>query len=167
MTAEQSPTNEPHGEKNRESSHPAMSQQRRRLRQCLIDLEESLARPTPGRLAAWVLEVHRSASALGEAFAAHIEFTERLDGGFFDELTTTAPRLVNAVDGMRAEHRSIADEIAALIASLDGGVGNDEIGWAASRRTAATAVMGAVTQHRQKGADLTYEAFNVDIGQSG
>lgn len=103
---------------------------------------------------------------MDQAWAAHIEFTEA-DDGFFADLIVTAPRLANAVGALEAEHQTISEGIAAFLASLDKPVGDDVADWGRQERAAATEVMGALTRHRQKGADLTYEAMNVDIGQAG
>jgi hypothetical protein len=144
---------------------PALSRQRRRLRLCLIDLEEAVAQPLPGRVERWKAEVRQATVALSEAWAAHIEFTEAEDG-FFRDLMVTAPRLANAVGALEAEHAAISDSINEFLASLDRPVA-DVATWGVTERAAATEIMGALTRHRQRGADLTYEAMNVDIGQSG
>ena len=43
-------------------------------------------------------------------------------------------------------------------------VPDDYDGWVDDLRTELTALLAALAKHRQRGADLVYEAFDVDIG---
>ena len=48
-----------------------------------------------------------------------------------------------------------------LISGCEGECGTDAV---EAVRVAAVDVLGAISRHRQKGADLVWEAYSVDIG---
>ena len=47
------------------------------------------------------------------------------------------------------------------------GAGLESADAVAARREAATELVGRIVRHRQRGADLIYEAYEVDIGGQG
>lgn len=69
-----------------------------------------------------------------------------------DQLTVDHERLEKEVDALQVAVASIAD---------------DEIGdRAVAIRNQAVDLLGHMTRHRQRGADLVYEIYQVDIGNS-
>ena len=99
-----------------------------------------------------------------DAFDQHIIVTEKPDG-LYEEILDRAPRLAGNVDGCKDEHPDI-----------DAAIGQDDRATRGRRRSAGDEwpldkarddlqrLIGRVIRHRQKGADLVWEAYNVDIG---
>ena len=95
------------------------------------------------------------------AFDIHIEATER-PGGLYEEILENSPRLAGQVRRLQEEHPAIRVAIASQLDGLalpeadDAPV--DDV------RDGLQRVMGQVVRHRQRGADLVWEAYNLDIG---
>ena len=145
----------------------AVRGQRRSLRKALVAVEDALAAPVhadgSGRQErAWAVGLREAVEQLSEVFALHVEVTEG-PGGLYEDLLEVTPRLDNTVRRFRAEHaaiRTILDaELARLGTALDGG----QVDLEQSRRR-LTRLLGRLVLHRQEGADLIYEAYQVDIG---
>lgn len=106
----------------------------------------------------WRRQVALRLARLREAFAEHISVTEG-DDGLYAELLVAAPRLARAVGVLVREHVMIAralDRYAARLGEQDVEVERLR-GW-------ATDLLRELSRHRQRGADLVYEAFATDIG---
>lgn len=139
-------------------------ERRRLLRHCMDDLEATIAAPAPGREKKWAGEVASSLDALASAFEHHVAETESRDG-FLHQLTMDAPRLDPAVGRLRRDHVEIRLLIENLQTSARGATRGEDPS-PEDLRTAALELLGRLAQHRQRGADLIYEAYMVDIGMS-
>lgn len=75
-----------------------------------------------------------------------------------------APRLAGNVRRLRDEHPEIAETVKEMLARLEQvPVGSDA--WPLDdARDDLQRFIGKVIRHRQRGADLVWEAYNVDIG---
>ncbi|MFK5633740.1 MULTISPECIES: hypothetical protein [unclassified Ornithinimicrobium] len=136
---------------------------RAELRESVAAVEEALAIPL-GKGIAWRQRVHAALAELAHDFADHVDLTER-PGGLYDGVRTNASRLTAAVDRLTEEHAALREEIAGSLAVLE-----NEVGTTADLhglREAVTSLMGRLVRHRQRGGDLVYEAYEVDIGGSG
>jgi hypothetical protein len=89
-----------------------------------------------------------------------VEVTEG-PGGLHHAILAGDLRLTNAVMALTAEHERIAAEIAALVADSAAPVTPDDVD---AIRDRGTAVIGHLIRHRQRGADLIFEAYETDIG---
>ncbi len=145
---------------------PALEQARARrktLHDGLVHLEEAISSPATGRIADWTAAVVKEMVEVREAFGQHIVVTERADG-LYAEISERAPRLQNNLQRLRDEHPEIAAAIDAMIVRLE----QTEIAsvqWPLDdARDDLQRFIGTVIRHRQKGADLVWEAYNVDIG---
>lgn len=139
--------------------------QRADLRKAMIELERSLARPAPGRVAEWSDRVHDALVDLAAAFERHIAVTEG-DDGFLAEIADHSPRLINAIQRLCLEHTRIRTVLASTldhIRRLQVTAGDAEI---AELREHVNELVTSLARHRQHGADLVYEAHAVDIGGS-
>ena len=125
--------------------------QRTDLLGALGRVENALAAPTlrPG----WLQNVRSELTALREAFEHHLTVTEG-EEGLFEDVIQTAPRLQHEVEVLRREHDEIEH---AIEDALDPGRPVSEI------RETAMGVLAAIVRHRQRGADLLYEAYDVDV----
>jgi len=130
--------------------------QRLSLRRALDEFREVLAGPPeeggPERFVP-LLE------HLRVVFAVHVEVTES-PGGLYEEILEIAPRLANKIARFRREHTAI---VAALQSALDD-LGDGRAVLAADLRTRLAQLHEVLARHRERGADLVYEAYHVDIG---
>lgn len=141
----------------------AARQRRRTLHDTLVHLEEAISSPAAGRIPDWTASVLKEIVEVREAFDQHVVVTENPDG-LYDEILERAPRLAGNVRRLREEHPEIAENVNATIARLEQvEIGSE--GWSLEQsRDDLQRFIGQVIRHRQRGADLVWEAYNVDIG---
>jgi hypothetical protein len=134
------------------------------LKAVVSGLELALAAPAPPR-AAWVDGVRDAVHALHDVWTRHVVETEA-PGAFLDELVETAPRLATPASRLRREHGEILAAIARAEKQIERPPGDDGAydAWADELRSELTTLLVALARHRQRGADLVYEAYDVDIG---
>lgn len=138
----------------------AVRLRRAELRESLVALEQALASPAVGRTMIWGERVRSVLVEIADDFREHIEVTEGSDG-LHQAILAGDVRLTNAVDALTAEHSQIAAEIAELIVATEPPVTPPDV---AEVRERSTRMLGHVIRHRQRGADLIYEAYATDIG---
>ena len=144
---------------------PTLAETARRradLHHALVGVERAISSPAVGRENDWTKDVAVALRDLRDALIEHIEVTERA-AGLYDEISQRAPRLSNKVERLRDEHPEIRDGATALIDRLESdGVGDT---WPLEEaRDELQRLLGRVVRHRQLGADLVWEAYNLDIG---
>jgi hypothetical protein len=142
---------------------PALEAARRRrveLHEALIRLETEISSPGHGRAEGWARDVSNALTNLRAAFDEHIEATER-PGGLYEEILENSPRLAGQVRRLQDEHPTIRGAIVEAIEQVSGPIDDDELDDA---RDGFQHLMGQVVRHRQRGADLVWEAYNLDIG---
>lgn len=126
-------------------------------RQALYDamrvLEAAIARPSG--LADWRMEIESALARLETSLQAHIESVES-DDGIFVDILDRSPHLTSHVQTMRDEHRDLVAAChQALSMSAD---------WSSrSLRRRVNILLARLAIHRQTGAELLYDAYNVDI----
>jgi hypothetical protein len=138
----------------------AVRVRRAELRETLNGMERSLAAPAAGRAVVWGEAVHASLLTVASDFGAHVEVTEG-PGGLHQSILAGDLRLANAVAALTVEHGQIAEEIAVLVADSEAPVTPADVD---DLRDRATHLLGHLVRHRQRGADLIYEAFQTDVG---
>jgi len=141
----------------------AARMRRKTLHDTLVHLEESISSPAAGRIPAWTASVLKEIIEVREAFDQHVVVTERPDG-LYDEILERAPRLDGNLRRLREEHPVIAASVVSMIQRLEQTeIGGDD--WPLDQaRDDLQRFIGQVIKHRQRGADLVWEAYNVDIG---
>jgi hypothetical protein len=141
----------------------AARQRRKTLHDTLVHLEEAISSPAAGRIPDWTASVLKETIEVREAFAQHILVTERPDG-LYEEILERAPRLATNVRKLKDEHPEIEKAVEQTVQRLE----QTEIGgvdWPLDdARDDLQRFIGQVIRHRQRGADLVWEAYNVDIG---
>ena len=137
-----------------------LRRRRAELRESLSALEQALAGPAPGRVEAWTERVHVALVELSADFREHVETTEGRDG-LYHGVLATAPRLSNAVATLTREHVEIKRVLDDLLLCLTQPRVNESVD---AVRDLGTALLGRLVRHRQRGADLVYEAYEADIG---
>jgi len=130
----------------------------RRHRAELLDtihaFERALAAPVADP--EWRAMVRGRLAALREEFTAHVVVTEGRSG-LYAELLHTAPRLARRVAVLTREHAAITAAIEALGRQIEHAEADELRGWASD-------LLRELSRHRQRGADLVYEAYATDIG---
>jgi hypothetical protein len=133
---------------------------RAELRESMGALEQALAAPVADRTGVWAERVEVALVELSADFREHIDITEGPDG-LYPGVLTTAPRLSSSVASLTREHieiKGIADRLLTRISKPLVSTDVDEV------RELATALLAKLSRHRQRGADLVYEAYQTDIG---
>lgn len=136
----------------------AARRERHGVRAALVALESAAASPVTD--STWSAAMADRLQALRRAFAHHIAVTES-DEGLFAEMLDRAPRLAHRTHVLRDDHVAIMAAIDGALAATAAAATDEDA--SAGLRDAVTTVMGRVTRHRQLGADLVHEAYNVDI----
>ncbi|HEX6499897.1 MAG TPA: hypothetical protein VF054_12820 [Micromonosporaceae bacterium] len=136
------------------SSLAAARHSHARLAAAVHNLDRALAMPAVEPT--WTTRVRGALNALRPAFALHVDTTEGPDG-LHGEILDREPRLAHQATVLVREHAVIAATMDALAERL-GTVPPDLI------RAWAVDLLRELSRHRQRGADLLYEAFETDIG---
>lgn len=136
-------------------------QRRAALRQAIDSLENALA--APARSEGWCGRVSEKVADLRTALEDHIQEVES-EGGLLDEIVETAPRLESQVAGTRAEHVALEDALDLMAGELVTLGDQAEVGQPETVRALGLELIAALIAHRQRGADLVYDAYSVDIG---
>ncbi len=132
---------------------------RERLGEAADALEHALTRPA-GVESAWRDMMRGALDEVNAALGAHVVEVESADG-LYAEIMSRSPRLAHAIEVLRGEHTTLGrcvDELDALIRSPDSTVG--EI------REQGLVLLTELSRHRHRGADLVWDAYNLDIGES-
>lgn len=150
----------------RDELTPALSEARKRratLHDALVHLEIAISSPAAGRIPEWTSLVTKEVIGIRDAFDQHVMVTEK-PGGLYEEIITRAPRLDGTVRRLKDEHPDITEKVSQMAERLDKAtIGGPE--WPLDdARDDLQRFIGVVIRHRQKGADLVWEAYNVDIG---
>jgi hypothetical protein len=128
----------------------------------LVELEQTLAAPTPGRVKEWTLDVADRMRSVREAFDEHIFVTEKPEG-LYEEIMSMSPRLAGKIKRLDEEHPVVLAEIDEILGKLDA-LDTQDIWPPEVARDDINKVLGRIVRHRQRGADLVWEAYNLDIG---
>jgi len=134
------------------------------LRRTMTEVEVAASAALAGRPREWHAKLSPHVDELCEAWALHVSGTEG-PGGLWEQIRTDAPRLNGALNRLGREHRKLTGEVEALRQDL-AAAGEDE-GRLAAARERVTSLLIQLTRHRQRGADLIYEAYEHDVGGNG
>ncbi len=132
--------------------------QRDDMAHAMVRVEAAMAAPDAGRRDAWVAAVLRTLVILQVELEEHVEWTEDAEAGFFGQVIDHAPHLVPAVKKLTAEHVDMAAGIArckVLVTSS-----GDDV---TEARDETLRLLGLFSRHRNRGANLAYDAFNIDL----
>jgi hypothetical protein len=150
-----------------EGSHsPALreaAKRRRTLHESLVALEQAISSPAAGRIPDWTRVVTKELTAVRDAWDLHVDATEKPQG-LYEEIVATSPRLDGTVQRLQREHPEITEAVGLMLERLE----QAEVGGIAwpldDARDDLQRLIGRLIRHRQRGADLVWEAYNVDIG---
>lgn len=132
----------------------AAGERRIALKQTVSRVEVAAARAAaePGWAANLALELEDLRTALDQ-HAVEVEGPD----GLLNELAEDAPRLVPKIDMLRDEHPVLLEQASAAITAVADREPDDA-------RAIVLDLLVAIARHRQKGSDLVYDAYNVDLG---
>jgi hypothetical protein len=135
---------------------------RAELRDSIGAVDEALASPI-ARGGAWRERVRAALAELSHDFEEHVALTEG-PGGLYERMRGGDPRLTGQVMRLTRDHERYREDIRAYLAVLEHGGTMADL---PVFREEVTTLIGQLVRHRQKGADLVYEAYQVDLGGSG
>ena len=129
------------------------------LYEAIIGLERALATPSGGAPEAWATMLGPPVARLEQVLDAHVHGTEGEDG-LFVQLREEAPRLLPAVERLQGEHselmgasQALATKLLAVRAARD----VDDV------RDVALDLMRRLLEHRHRGSELLFDAYQVDV----
>lgn len=132
------------------------------LREAASDLELAISAPV-GTGTVWRDRVRESLARVQVALKQHIQDTEG-PAGLYTQLQTDAPRLSNLVKLLAEEHIVMKGDIKDILSTLEELPDELDDNCCADTRETALILLGRISRHRQKGADLVWRAYSVDIG---
>jgi septal ring factor EnvC (AmiA/AmiB activator) len=137
--------------------HALEAARRRRveLQEAVSSVEIAASSPIGGPN--WRSNLQTELESLRIALEQHVEEVEGAEG-LLAQLRDDAPRLINKINRVRDEHPELTQQVADAIASAKGSSGAEDL------RSQVLAVLVSIVRHRQRGADLVYEGYHVDIG---
>jgi hypothetical protein len=106
--------------------------------------------------------------ALSGDFRDHVELTEGPDG-LYGAVIRSTPRLTHQVEKLTQDHATLTELMSDLLTLVGKAAGEfargdsmlddlDEV------RERGTTLIAALVRHRQRGSDLMYEGYSVDMG---
>jgi hypothetical protein len=144
---------------------PALEAAKRRratLHEQLVQVEQATSSPAAGRVSDWTARVAKELVELRDAWEQHVLVTEKPDG-LYEEITRRAPRLMGKIKRLQEEHPMIDHQIGVTLGRIESGE-VDTVWPLNACRDDLQRLLGGIVRHRQLGADLVWEAYNVDIG---
>jgi hypothetical protein len=109
----------------------------------------------------WLELILEAVGRLRGALSAHVEVTEG-EVGLLAEILQRTPRLATEIALIKAEHEELIDTLDKVDLTVRTSMEMDDPDPEPLRRRVMT-LLGRLTLHRQRGADLVYDAYNVDI----
>jgi hypothetical protein len=137
----------------------AVRRRRAELRESIALLQAALQTSTD-KPVVWGEAVGLAVSRLATDFADHVDVTEG-PAGLHENIVESAPRLSHAVGELTADHELLEAGVAALLRSVEPPVMLADV---AAIKQQSDDVIDHLVKHRQRGADLVYEAFQQDLG---
>ena len=151
-------------ESNSSSTDQAFLEELRRrraeLRESMSALEDALAAPATADEARWAQRVHVALVEFSGDFREHVDITEG-PNGLYRDLLRTSPRLSGAVASLTREHELISGQVDSLVTRVEAPEVIEDVD---GIRGLGTTLLGRLVRHRQRGADLVFDAYAFDIG---
>ena len=132
---------------------------RHSLASAMTELETVVSSPAAAE--GWHQAVSDALDELRLALVEHIEVTEG-EEGLLDEIIANEPRFATEVALIKGEHEELVDGLDRAFLTLEGTIDMASDDPEPIRRRVMT-LLGRLSLHRQRGADLVYDAYNVDI----
>lgn len=133
-----------------------VARQRSQLGRAMLQVETTAA--APAGKDSWLSDLRNSLRQLEIAFDSHVAEVEA-PMGLLDGIMERSPRLQRAVELTKRDHESITQTLTTTLESIAVGDRDDD-----AIRDRVLSLLLALSRHRQKGADLIYDAYDIDIG---
>ena len=135
----------------------AAASRRSELKDALSKVEVAAA--SPSARDGWRTRLLEELEELRAALLDHVAEVEAADG-LLEEMLAQVPRLANQIGIVRDEHPDLCRQVDQVI--LDVRDSEDVI----DLRSGVLDALTAIARHRQRGSDLVYDGYNIDIGGS-
>ena len=134
---------------------------RKALHEAMVEFEAALT--SPWVAPSWVEDLARHLRALELALDDHIREVES-DQGIIAQILQDTPRLASHVEDLFADHRRLTVAFGEVL-ELTRSFGLDrDVDAVRALREASLELIQELSRHRQRGSDLVYEAYGLDIG---
>jgi hypothetical protein len=133
---------------------------RAELRESIGEMESALAQAAHGREAEWTTLVRERSAQLEDDFAIHLEVAEA-PNGLHTQVLADAPYLAPQVNRLQRDHAAITKQFAEVHGLLDAPEGAVDVD---AVRLSLTDLIGMLVRHRQRGADLLWDAYATSLG---
>jgi hypothetical protein len=133
---------------------------RAELRESIGEMELALAQAAHGREADWTALVRERSAQLEEDFAIHLEVAEA-PNGLHTQVLADAPYLAPQVNRLQRDHAAISKQFTEVHELLDNSGGDVDV---EAVRLSLTDLIGMLVRHRQRGADLLWDAYATSLG---
>ena len=137
-----------------------LERRRAELRESMSTLEHALASPVAADPSRWTDRVQVALIGLSADLRQHVDVTEGPEG-LYQDLMASAPRLAGEIDHLTGEHTVLRKAVDGLLAEVRAPDSEQDV---ARIRDLGTELLATLSRHRQRGGDLVYEAYEVDIG---
>lgn len=132
-----------------------IANRRRDLYESMRRLETSAARASGQD--DWASGVRQALANLDSALRRHISEIEEPDG-LFTEVIDRAPHLASAVEELRKDHRDLVAGCRSALEEIE--TDRFDVGQV---RWSVLGILGRLAIHRQRGSELLFDAYNVDL----
>lgn len=137
----------------------AVRERRDEFYEAILALERAMASPVAGDPVAWASEAAAGVQGMLDVLRSHIAATEA-PGGFYDDVVEQSPHLARAAERLRAEHAPLEATLDALVHQVRTVRDDEDVD---AVRQAALDAIKMLLAHRHRGAELVYDAYNVDV----
>jgi hypothetical protein len=128
---------------------------REKLFQALVELEQSLTGPSNDH-EQWLGRVREAVTKMRDTVIDHVAESEAPDG-LLAQISEVSPWLGPRVVQLHAEHDDLVASAERLVQACLAATEPDEVA------DDAWSLLGRVSKHRRRGADLLYDAYALDI----
>ncbi len=139
----------------------AARRHREALREAMIGLEAAVASASRGP--SWVASLEHHVERLQVALNDHIRVVESAEG-IITQILEDAPRLTSHAETLYADHGRLTVQARQVFELLHGIGREPNTDGVTAFRDAVLDLLGQLSRHRQRGVDLVYDAYTVDIG---
>ena len=129
------------------------------LYEAILGLERALAVPAGDAPEAWGEVLAAPVARLVEVIDTHVDGTEG-PGGLFEQIRDDAPHLLSVVERLRREHTPLEEAASALAAHAAAVTTDAEVD---EVRDEALDLVRRLLEHRHQGAELLFDAYQVDV----
>lgn len=145
-------------ERNRQAL-AAVQERRDDYYEAILGLERAMAAAAGDDADGWARQAETAALDMRSVLRHHITETEAT-GSFYDDLAENFPNLANAAAKLRGEHEPLRSGVDQLVETLSSVHDDADVEQA---RSEALDLLRALLMHRHRGAELVFDAYNVDV----